>query len=113
MTTTYRAIGNYTSRIESAGKATGGAKYTADVDLPGMLWAKVLRSPVAHAIIKRIDTSKAKALPGVHAVVTHEDTPGVPLSEDESSPESCQHRVKTADHTSSSGTLCQSRERAL
>jgi CO/xanthine dehydrogenase Mo-binding subunit len=79
MTTTpiYRAIGKYTSRIESAGKATGAAKYTADIALPGMLWAKVLRSEVPHAIIKRIDTSKAKALPGVHAVVTGEDTPGV------------------------------------
>ena len=77
MTTTYRAIGNYTSRIESAGKTTGAATYTSDINLPGMLWAKVLRSHVSHAIIKRIDTSKAKALPGVHAVITGADTPGL------------------------------------
>jgi CO/xanthine dehydrogenase Mo-binding subunit len=73
----YQAIGRFTSRTESYGKTTGSAEYTPDIDLPGMLWAKVLRSPVPHAIITRIDTSKAAALPGVHAVVTGDDVAGV------------------------------------
>ena len=56
-------------------KATGKAKYTVDVhtQLPGMLYAKILRSPHAHAIVKKIDVSRAKALPGVHAVLTHNE----------------------------------------
>ncbi len=73
----YQAIGRFTARTESFGKTTGSAAYTPDVQLPGMLWAKVLRSPVPHAIITRIDTSKAAALPGVHAVVTGADAPGI------------------------------------
>ncbi len=73
----YQAIGRFTSRTESYGKTTGSAEYTPDVNLPGMLWAKVLRSPVPHAIITCIDTSKAIALPGVHAVVTGADVAGV------------------------------------
>jgi len=77
MTSPYRYIGKPTGRPDVQGKATGESKYTPDVDLPGMLWAKVLRSPVSHAIITRIDTSKAEALPGVHAVVTGADGPGV------------------------------------
>ena len=56
-------------------QATGRAVYGADVRLPGMLYGKVLRSPHAHALVKRIDTSKALALPGVHAVLTHADFP--------------------------------------
>lgn len=73
----YQAIGRFTARTESYGKTTGAANYTPDVDLPGMLWAKVLRSQVPHAIITHIDTSKAAALPGVHAVITGADVAGV------------------------------------
>ncbi len=51
----------------------GAADYTADLKRPGMLYAKVLRSPHAHARILSIDASRALALPGVHAVVTYED----------------------------------------
>jgi len=54
-------------------KARGEAKYTVDVNLPGMLYAKVLRSPHAHARIVKIDVSRAKALPGVKAVLTHKE----------------------------------------
>lgn len=50
-------------------------KYHSDMVLPGMLYARFLRSPYAHAIIKGIDVSRAKLLPGVHAVVTYEDVP--------------------------------------
>lgn len=58
-------------------KVTGAAKYTDDFTFPGMVYARTLRSPHPHAKILSIDTRKAKALPGVLAVLTHEDVPGV------------------------------------
>ncbi|MGW4142991.1 molybdopterin-dependent oxidoreductase [Streptomyces mirabilis] len=54
---------------------TGTARYTFDVDIPGMLHMKLLRSPHAHARILAIDTSAALRVPGVHAVLTHHDAP--------------------------------------
>ena len=57
------------------GKVTGQARYLDDLELPGMLQAKILRSPHAHALIKSIDVSEAKALPGVKAVLTAADCP--------------------------------------
>ena len=57
---------------------TGGPAFTDDIQMPGMLYGKILPSPHAHARIRRIDTSKAKALPGVHAVLTYKDVPRVP-----------------------------------
>ncbi|MCU0512670.1 MAG: molybdopterin-dependent oxidoreductase [Anaerolineae bacterium] len=57
-------------------KVTGAARYTDDYHFPGMLYARTLRSPHAHARIIRIDTAAARALPGVQAVLTHEDVPG-------------------------------------
>ena len=56
-------------------KTTGQLRYVADMKLPRMLHGKILFSPVAHARIKSIDTSKAEALPGVRAVVTYLNTP--------------------------------------
>ena len=70
-----KVIGKATPRVEGPDKVTGAAKYSADVNLPGMLWGKILRSPYAHARIRGIDTSKAKALPGVHCVITGEEFP--------------------------------------
>jgi xanthine dehydrogenase molybdenum-binding subunit len=58
-------------------KVTGAAKFTDDYTFPGMVYARTLRSPHPHANIVAIDTRKAKALPGVLAVLTHEDVPGV------------------------------------
>ncbi len=58
-------------------KATGEAKYTDDMVLPGMLYGKILRSPYPHARILDIDTSRAERLPGVKAVVTGRDTAGI------------------------------------
>ncbi len=58
-------------------KVIGAAKYADDYTFPGMVYARTLRSPHPHAKILRIDTSKARALPGVLAVLTHEDVPGV------------------------------------
>ena len=65
-------VGHDVPRIDSYERVTGRATYTADVLLPGMLYARVLRSPHPHARIRGIDTSRAEALPGVRAVVTHE-----------------------------------------
>jgi putative selenate reductase molybdopterin-binding subunit len=57
--------------------AKGRPVFADDVDLPGMLHAAMLTSPHAHARIKRIDASRARALPGVHAVLTYQDVPRV------------------------------------
>lgn len=59
----------------AAAKATGEARYTVDIKLPGMLIGKVLRSPYPHARILNIDKSNAEKLPGVEAVITFKDVP--------------------------------------
>ena len=69
-------VGKSTKRVDTSAKATGEALYTADLSLPRMLVAKVLRSPHAHARILRVDTSRAERLPGVRAVVTSGDSTG-------------------------------------
>ena len=74
-TAAYKVIGTRPVRPDGADKVTGRAIYGADMRLAGMLHGKVLRSPHAHARIRSIDTSKAKALPGVKAVVTARDMP--------------------------------------
>ena len=74
-TAAYKVIGTRPVRPDGADKVTGRAIYGADMRLSGMLHGKVLRSPHAHARIRSIDTSKAKALPGVKAVVTAHDMP--------------------------------------
>ena len=71
-----RMLGIPSPRVEGEEKVGGRAIYAADVVLPGMLWVKALRSPLAHARIKRLETSNAAALPGVHAVVTASDFSG-------------------------------------
>ena len=68
-----KTVGHSTTRIDALERVTGRATYTGDVRLPGMLYARVLRSPHPHARIRSIDTSKALALAGVKAVVTHEN----------------------------------------
>jgi len=74
-----QVIGNPTPRVEGEFKASGKAMYAVDVTLPGMLWGKLLRSPIAYGKIKRIDTSKALALPGVRAIVTGEEVAGLKI----------------------------------
>jgi CO/xanthine dehydrogenase Mo-binding subunit len=71
----FAVIGQRMRKVDGAGKVTGTAVYADDIVLPGMLHAKILRSPHPHARIVSIDTSKAEALPGVHAVVTGADMP--------------------------------------
>ena len=78
MTTVERplsVIGTNPVRPDGVEKVTGRAVYGADVRLQDMLHGRVKRSPHAHAIIKRIDASRALALPGVHAVITFDDFP--------------------------------------
>jgi CO/xanthine dehydrogenase Mo-binding subunit len=70
---TLKTVGHPTSRIDALQRVTGKATYTGDIRLPGMLYARVLRSPHPHARIRRIDVSKALALPGVKAILTHEN----------------------------------------
>ena len=69
-------VGQRVKRIDALDKVTGRAKYTSDMKLPGMLYGAFLRSPHAHARIKRVDTSKALAVPGVKAVITQESLAG-------------------------------------
>jgi CO/xanthine dehydrogenase Mo-binding subunit len=69
----YQVIGTPTRRVDGEAKATGHARYAADVSLPGTLWGTSLHSPYAHARIVRIDTTAARQVPGVHAVITGAD----------------------------------------
>ncbi|MEM7404559.1 MAG: xanthine dehydrogenase family protein molybdopterin-binding subunit [Pseudomonadota bacterium] len=72
---TLKWVGSRPNRPDGVDKVTGRAKFGADLTLPNMLHGRVLRSPHAHAHIVSIDTSKAEALPGVHAVITGADLP--------------------------------------
>ncbi|MFC7517954.1 xanthine dehydrogenase family protein molybdopterin-binding subunit [Herbaspirillum sp. GCM10030257] len=74
---THSIIGTSVKRTDLLAKVTGDAKYVADMHMPGLLFGKTKRCNVAHAKIKRIDVSKARALPGVKAVLTHENVPRV------------------------------------
>ncbi|MFR9723896.1 xanthine dehydrogenase family protein molybdopterin-binding subunit [Streptomyces sp. MS19] len=69
-------LGTSLAPADAEAKALGTYPYTADLWAEGLLWAAVLRSPHPHARIKRIDTAQAAAMPGVRAVVTHEDVTG-------------------------------------
>jgi CO/xanthine dehydrogenase Mo-binding subunit len=71
------SVGRPAAHVEGRAKVTGGAKYSADIILPGMLWGKCLRSPFPHARIVSIDTSRAKQVKGVHAVLSGADLPEV------------------------------------
>lgn len=69
----YFVIGNRLPRVDARAKATGEAIYTVDIQLPRMLYGKILRSPHAHARIHHIDTARAEHLPGVKGVITAKD----------------------------------------
>ena len=82
-----KVIGKPLRKVDARAKCTGQTKFADDIVLPRMLFCKMLRSPVPHALIKHIDVSKALKLPGVVAVLTGHDLPmpyGIlPVSEDE------------------------------
>ena len=71
----YKVIGTSPIRPDGVDKVTGRAQYGADLNLPNMIYGRVLRSPHAHARIKRIDTSRAEAMKGVYSVVSGKDFP--------------------------------------
>jgi xanthine dehydrogenase molybdenum-binding subunit len=75
MSAEFSYVGKRLPKPDIAAKVTGEAKYTEDFVVPGMLEGRLLRSPHPHARILKIDVSKAKALPGVVAVLTHRDVP--------------------------------------
>ena len=70
-----KVVGKPTERWDGKAKVTGAARYTADIRLPGMLYAKMVNASVPHAKVLNIDTSKAERYPGVKAVyvITHVD----------------------------------------
>ncbi|HXY52600.1 MAG TPA: molybdopterin cofactor-binding domain-containing protein [Terriglobales bacterium] len=74
----FAVVGHNVSKLDAAKLVTGRSAFTDDIHVPGLLYAKILESPHAHARIQRIDASKAKMVPGVHAVLTYKDVPRVP-----------------------------------
>jgi CO/xanthine dehydrogenase Mo-binding subunit len=70
-----KAVGASLPRYDGIEHVTARTRFVDDFRAPGMLWAKALRSPVASAKILHLDTSRAEAMPGVHAVITHQDVP--------------------------------------
>ncbi|HEC35408.1 MAG TPA: 2Fe-2S iron-sulfur cluster binding domain-containing protein, partial [Anaerolineae bacterium] len=72
-----RVVGKPEPKVDGVKLATGRPVFTDDIKLEGMLYGALLTSPHAHARIKHIDVSRARALPGIHAVLTHEDVPRV------------------------------------
>src|SRR3990170_1578052 len=84
----FAVIGQPLPKLDAWAKVTGETRYADDFFLPRMAYAKLLRSSHPHALIKRIDTTRAKALPGVYSVITGWDLPRVkygilPVSQDE------------------------------
>src|SRR5918999_1737947 len=67
------AVGNNIRRVDGAEKVAGQALYAGDLQLPGMAYGRVLRSPLPHARIRGIDPSKAAAVPGVLGVLTRDN----------------------------------------
>lgn len=72
-----RVVGQKERRVDARPLVTGAAVYAAEFEQPNMLHARILHSPHAHALIRQVDKSRALALPGVRAVLTHEDVPRV------------------------------------
>jgi len=79
-TKSYQTVGKSEPKVDAVKLAQGKPAFTADIEMRGMLHAKVLHSPYAHARINKIDASKARALPGVAAVLTWQNIPRVVFS---------------------------------
>ncbi|WP_302049533.1 xanthine dehydrogenase family protein molybdopterin-binding subunit [Desulfosporosinus nitroreducens] len=73
----YSIIGKSVQRVDGPRKVSGQAQYAADLNIPGALCLKVLRSKVAHALVKEINVSEALKVPGVVQIFTHADIPGI------------------------------------
>ncbi len=76
----FNVVGKPLPKVDAPKLAQGKPAFVADFERPGMLYAKILHSPYAHARITDIDTSEAEALPGVHAVLTYKNVPRVVYS---------------------------------
>lgn len=83
----YSVVGKRLPRVDGVLKATGEARYTDDMSFHGTLVGKILRSPHPHAKVLKIDTSKARRVIGVRAVITGKDTPGVKIGAIEAFPQ--------------------------
>ena len=81
-----RVVGRSRPRIDGVERVTGAARYTGDVKLPGMAYARVLRSPHPHARIRSVDTRRAREMPGVYAVLTRENCDTIWGSGDQQNP---------------------------
>lgn len=77
MNSTLTVIGTPAPRVDGVAKVTGQTTYGADVLIDGMLWCKFVRSSVPHARLARVDATKARQMPGVHAVITAQDIPDI------------------------------------
>jgi xanthine dehydrogenase molybdenum-binding subunit len=75
----FRVIGTRVAKLDAVEKVTGAVQYLPDLEVPGMVWGKILRTTVPHARIARIDTRRAAALPGVLGVVTGRDVEQQPF----------------------------------
>ena len=96
--TEYTILGKRAPRVDAMDKATGRAMYSSDINLPGMLYAKALRSPYAHAKIRSLDVTKARALKGVTAVLTAADLPQRKYMEEFRMPYLAKDKVIYAGH---------------
>ncbi len=79
----YSVVGKPQPKLDAPAKVTGRSEFTDDISLPGMLHGKIVRSPIAHGKIRSIDISRAEKLPGVKAVITHQDTNGLMVGPDQ------------------------------
>src|SRR5690349_13727217 len=71
-------VGQETARVDGVERVTGAARYSADIQLPGMLHGAIARCPYPHARIRSIDVSAAEALSGVRYILTHQNAPPIP-----------------------------------
>lgn len=78
----FKIVGQNIRRIDGVQRVTGRAVYAADLQLPGMVWLKILRSPYPHAEIVDIDTSEAEKIPGVLAILHHKNTEAMKFEAD-------------------------------
>src|SRR5437588_7798659 len=80
MKTELSIIGRRAPRVDAVKLSTGRGTYTDDIHIRGLLHVKLAKSPHAHARILRVDTTRARSLPGVHDVITYEDVPRIPYT---------------------------------
>lgn len=78
----FSTVGKHTTRVDGRAKADGSAMFTVDIRLAGMLYMKTLRSPYAHARVKKVYTEEAKKMPGVLGVLSHLELAGIRLHND-------------------------------